>query len=285
MVQRRCRLRDGIDSSVELQAACESMPTTPPRNPATQTCYLLCTLCTISHPPDFLSFHRLSFPLRQFSLWILRKIITSGRWGEEPADACAAALSRRGAGRLESALESAGVRAAPRRPTGIGTGIRGRARGAAPADCADLKLGNRIRLDDWHQGHTKEILDHLIVHIRHFCVIVNGGWSAVGLDARDAPADSSADSSRPARAARPRAHARGFQCRFQSAGAHARGFQCRFQSAGAGGAAPRARPRIPVRIPVGRRRASRAPRRTRPLVPPPIFRWLLFYAKSRGKTV
>jgi hypothetical protein len=110
------------------------MPTTPPRNPATQTCYLLCTLCTISHPPDFLSFHRLSFPLRQFSLWILRKIITSGRWGEEPADACAAALSRRGAGRLESALESAGVRAAPRRPTGIGTGIRGRARGAAPAD-------------------------------------------------------------------------------------------------------------------------------------------------------
>jgi hypothetical protein len=132
MVQRRCRLRDGIDSSVELQAACESMPTTPPRNPATQTCYLLCTLCTISHPPDFLSFHRLSFPLRQFSLWILRKIITSGRWGEEPADACAAALSRRGAGRLESALESAGVRAAPRRPTGIGTGIRGRACARGP---------------------------------------------------------------------------------------------------------------------------------------------------------
>ena len=47
MVQRRCRLRDGIDSSVELQAACESMPTTPPRNPATQTCYLLCTLCIV----------------------------------------------------------------------------------------------------------------------------------------------------------------------------------------------------------------------------------------------
>ena len=62
MVQRGgCRLRDGIDSSVELHAACKSMPPTPPRNPATQTCYLLCTLCTISHPPDFLSFHRLSF--------------------------------------------------------------------------------------------------------------------------------------------------------------------------------------------------------------------------------
>ena len=37
-------------------------------------------------PPDFSLFRRLSLLLRQFSLSISRKIITSGRWGEEPAD-------------------------------------------------------------------------------------------------------------------------------------------------------------------------------------------------------
>ena len=42
----------------------------------------------------FSPFNDSLFSLRQFSLWILRKIITSGRWGEEAADACAAALSR-----------------------------------------------------------------------------------------------------------------------------------------------------------------------------------------------
>ena len=41
----------------------------------------------ISRLPDFLSFCRPSSPLRQSSLWISRKIINSGRWGEEPADA------------------------------------------------------------------------------------------------------------------------------------------------------------------------------------------------------
>ena len=43
-------------------------------------------LLVISRPQIFLSFYRLSSPLRQSSLWISRKIINSGRLGEEPAD-------------------------------------------------------------------------------------------------------------------------------------------------------------------------------------------------------
>jgi hypothetical protein len=42
----------------------------------------------------FLSFHRPLFPLREFSLSILRKIITSGRWGEETAGECAGGATR-----------------------------------------------------------------------------------------------------------------------------------------------------------------------------------------------
>ena len=51
----------------------------------TQTCPL--PLSSRSpDPPDFSLFRRLSLLLRQLSLSISRKIITSGRWGEEPAD-------------------------------------------------------------------------------------------------------------------------------------------------------------------------------------------------------
>jgi hypothetical protein len=42
--------------------------------------YLYLLSLNLPTPRFFLSFHRPLFPLREFSLWILRKIITSGRW-------------------------------------------------------------------------------------------------------------------------------------------------------------------------------------------------------------
>ena len=51
-------------------------------------------------PRFFSPFTDSLFPLREFSLWILRKIITSGKWGEEPADMRAEWAN------LETALEN-----------------------------------------------------------------------------------------------------------------------------------------------------------------------------------
>ena len=58
-----------------------------PRNPAPATDSapsLVIHSATSAHlpPPDFLCFPRPSFSLRQSSLSIFRKMITSGRWGE-----------------------------------------------------------------------------------------------------------------------------------------------------------------------------------------------------------
>ena len=121
------------------------MPTTPPRNPTPCNPNLPSTLHPLHHlPPSrfFSPFTDSLFPLRQFSLWILRKKITSGRWGEETAGACAGGATRAaleaGAGRnfnstpLESGWNPTGIGLeSDWNPTGIGlesdwnpTGIR-----------------------------------------------------------------------------------------------------------------------------------------------------------------
>ena len=61
--------RDGIVCTVHV------CTTTPPYQ-----LYLYLLSLNLPTPRFFLSFHRPLFPLREFSLWILRKIITSGRW-------------------------------------------------------------------------------------------------------------------------------------------------------------------------------------------------------------
>ena len=72
--------RGGVEDTIVCAVVCTPTATPPPYQ------LPIPSLSQSPHSQIFLSFHRPLFLLREFSLWILRKIITSGRWGEVPAD-------------------------------------------------------------------------------------------------------------------------------------------------------------------------------------------------------